>query len=133
MTQYLEFVEYAIVEISNNKTPIFEIIDSFLKKKDNIFCKILSELKSQLKSNLLDTSYLPKDCLMVDKDKIKLLICDISSIGKYDSLTEVNKLKTLKERVGADKQKAVNKYKKDGVMAFKLSILLGLAIMIIFA
>ncbi|MDE6565969.1 MAG: hypothetical protein K2L47_02745, partial [Clostridia bacterium] len=66
-----------------------------------------------------------------DKKRIQMLISDIVSIGKYDSITEVNKLKSIEERIKLDCDKAKTKYKKDGVMAFKLSVLIGIAIMII--
>ena len=67
----------------------------------------------------------------MDKKNIKMLISDIASIGKYDSVTEVNKLNAILERVKVDAEKANVKYKKDGVMAFKLSVLVGIAVMII--
>ena len=73
----------------------------------------------------------PKECALVDKKNIKMLISDIASIGKYDSVTEVNKLNAILERVKVDAEKANVKYKKDGVMAFKLSVLVGIAVMII--
>lgn len=133
MVCYLEFVEYTLVEIANNKTPIFEIIHNFSANKSNVFTKILFEIEKQLKSNSIDIGVIQNDCLLVDKNKIDMLITDISNIGKYDSVTEINKLNTIKERVVLERQRAVNKYKKDGAMAFKLSILIGVAIMIIFA
>ena len=68
---------------------------------------------------------------MVDKKRIQILISDIVSIGKYDSITEVNKLKSIEERVKKETEKTETKYKKDGVMAFKLSVLIGIAIVII--
>ena len=68
---------------------------------------------------------------MLYKKRIKSLIVDIESIGKYDSVTEVNKLKSIEERTQKEALKTAEKYKKDGVMAFKLSVLIGIAIMII--
>ncbi|MDE6967066.1 MAG: stage III sporulation protein AB [Clostridia bacterium] len=133
MSAYVEFVDYMISEISNNKTPLFNIIDNFLKQNDSIFTKVLSVINVNLKKDIVDTDNYPKDCFLVDKKKIKMLISDIVSVGKYDSVTEINKLKCISERVQKDAQKATDKYKKDGVMAFKLSVLIGIAIMIIFA
>lgn len=131
MAHQVDFISYAITEISNNKTPIFKILDSYIARESNIFTKVLSVINTNLKKDIVDTENYPKDCVLVDKKRIKQLISDIESIGRYDSITEVNKLKTIEERTQKEAQKAMEKYKKDGVMAFKLSVLIGIAVMII--
>ena len=88
-------------------------------------------INGNLKRDVVDNENYPKECALVDKKNIKMLISDIASIGKYDSVTEVNKLNAILERVKVDAEKANVKYKKDGVMAFKLSVLVGIAVMII--
>ena len=60
----------------------------------------------------------------MDKKRIKALISDIESVGKYDSVTEINKLKSIEERSLKDAQKATEKYKKDGVMVIKSALTL---------
>lgn len=131
MSAYVDFIGYAKTEISNNKTPIFNIIDNYSAKESNIFTKVLSVISCNLKKDIMDNNSYPKECALVDKKRIKSLIVDIESIGKYDSVTEVNKLKSIEERTQKEALKTAEKYKKDGVMAFKLSVLIGIAIMII--
>lgn len=131
MTAYVDFVGYAKTEISNNKTPVFTIIDSYIARENNIFTKVLGVINNNLKKDIVDSESYPKECALVDKKRIKTLISDIESVGKYDSVTEINKLKSIEERSLKDAQKATEKYKKDGVMAFKLSVAIGIAIMII--
>lgn len=133
MNSYVDFFGFAKTEISNNKTPIFGIIDGYLAKENNLFTKVLSVINNNLKRDIVDQESYPKECGFVDKKHIKSLIADIESIGKYDSLTEVNKLSSIEEKSKKEWQKATEKYKKDGVMAFKLSVLIGIAIMIILA
>lgn len=133
LSSYLDFLQFCLIEIQNSKTPIYSIIEKFVARENTVFSKTLLLIKQELKSNSLQFDELPKDCMLVDKNKVKMVVNDLSDIGKYDSITEINKLKTLKEQVANDVVKAVDKYKKDGVMAFKLSVLLGVAIMIIFA
>ena len=131
MVNYSDFIGTVKTEISNNKTPIFTIIDNYIVNNTNIFTKILKVINSNLKKDIVDNENYPKECALVDKKRIQWLISDIASIGKYDSVTEVNKLKSIEERVKIDCDLAATKYKKDGVMAFKLSVLIGIAIMII--
>ncbi len=131
MTAYVDFIAYVKTEIYNNKTPIFTIIDNYIAKETNIFTKVLKVINGNLKRDVVDNENYPKECALVDKKNIKMLISDIASIGKYDSVTEVNKLNAILERVKVDAEKANVKYKKDGVMAFKLSVLVGIAVMII--
>ncbi len=131
MAIYLDFIGYVKTEIANNKTPIFTIIDNYISRDVNVFTKVLKVINGNLKKDVVDTENYPKECALVDKKRIQWLISDIASIGKYDSITEVNKLKSIEERVKIDCDLAATKYKKDGVMAFKLSVLIGIAIMII--
>lgn len=131
MNAYADFIGYAKSEIANNKTPLYSIIDSYCSRKQNVFSTTLRMISANLKKDVVDTESYPKECYLVDKSAIKGLINDIVAIGKYDSVTEVNKLNTLEQRVTAEAHKAEEKFKKDGVMAFKLSVLVGIAIMII--
>lgn len=133
MATYVDFLSYAKTEIANNKTPVFDIIDSYISRENNLFTKVLSVINNNLKKDVVDTENYPKECVLVDKKLIKNLVADIESIGKYDSSTEVLKLNGIEERAKVKAAAAATKYKKDGVMAFKLAVLIGIAIMIILA
>lgn len=133
MAAYVDFLAYTKAEIANNKTPVFEIIDGYIERENNLLTKVLCVINNNLKKDIVDTENYPKECVLVDKKIIKALIADIESIGKYDSSTEVLKLNSIEERAKAKAATAATKYKKDGVMAFKLAVLIGIAIMIILA
>lgn len=133
MNAYVDFIEYTRTEISNNKTPIFDIIDSFTKQENNVFANVLSAINNNLKKDIADSENYPKESVLVDKKLIKNLVSDIESIGRYDSSTEVQKLRSIEERAKKKAAATATKYEKDGVMAFKLSVLIGIAIMIILA
>ena len=85
MTAYVDFVGYAKTEISNNKTPVFTIIDSYIARENNIFTKVLGVINNNLKKDIVDSESYPKECALVDKKRIKALISDIESVGKYDT------------------------------------------------
>ena len=74
MTAYVDFIAYVKTEIYNNKTPIFTIIDNYIAKETNIFTKVLKVINGNLKRDVVDNENYPKECALVDKKNIKMLI-----------------------------------------------------------
>ena len=64
MSAYVDFIGYAKTEISNNKTPIFNIIDNYSAKESNIFTKVLSVISCNLKKDIMDNNSYPKECAL---------------------------------------------------------------------
>lgn len=128
----LGFVDYAITEVGGYKTPFIRIIEEYISDKHGDFVELLRAYKRGEKLQVKKTSMNKKFDFGTEKE-YNLAVDMLDNIGKYDSNTEIVKLKKYRGIIESKESIAREKYNKEGTMAFNLSILLGIVIMIIIA
>ncbi|MDR1940311.1 MAG: stage III sporulation protein AB [Clostridiales bacterium] len=123
-----------IDEITHLKTPLIKILEDFAYMKKSEFSKHISVFKETLKTEVLadkrsieqiiDAAYLRRD--------EKIIIADfLSLLGKSHSQSQIINIKHYKNKFEEISVKARETYRVQGSLAYKLGILLGIALMII--
>ena len=114
--EYYRYLLYVLDKISYERMPINEINQSFCKDKKSEFCDFL----------LGDISTPP----ISDSDSSKLAEY-LSEIGMTDADTQIASLGGKCAEMKRFSENEVVKYRKDGALYFKLSVLLGIVAFII--
>ena len=127
-TQFYEFNERFLREISYSKRPIREFIVSNAYKGD--FSELLKNYLSVLgkEDELLNIF---SEISYINQEEIKTAIDYFRSLGKGDSESQKNYFSNAKELIGEYKKKSETEYKKYADLYVKLGVLIGLAIIII--
>lgn len=133
---WLEFIDQLTTQISYLRTPLYEIIDSFLKDKKGEFCDVLLKYKGQI-SKIDDcdksiNSHCDKLGFLKAQEK-ELFNGFFKMLGKTDWNTQVLNLKNYRQNVLEIQQLTIKNLKQNGFLAYKLGILIGIAILIIVA
>ncbi|MDR1906554.1 MAG: stage III sporulation protein AB [Clostridiales bacterium] len=129
-----DFCNLLIDEISNLKTPLIKILENFaFLKKDELskhitaYAEVLSRdvipYEEQIRE-LLSSPYLKKE-------EIRLIADFLMILGRSRSESQVANIKHYKNKFEEVSKKAGEAYTVQGALAYKLGILLGIALMII--
>ncbi|MDR3263527.1 MAG: stage III sporulation protein AB [Clostridiales bacterium] len=123
-----------IDEITHLKTPLIKIFENFTYMKKDEFSKHINAFSELLRREVIaerasllaitDTVYLKKEERTIIADFLSLL-------GKSHSESQVINIKHYKNKFEEISLKAKEAYKVQGTLAYKLGILLGIALMII--
>lgn len=134
--ELLGFYDYVIMEVDSISTPLLTIIDNYKKENEkSIIMPIFERGKSSEKKEISKSKMSKIISQSLSRfsldDDIKCAKVNVMSIGKYDKRNELDKLKNIRANVEIKKNSAVEKYNKEGVMAFNLAVLFGLVVMIL--
>ena len=129
-----KFIEIVAREIESSKTPFIRIVEEYTTANTGDFSNGLKCYVDLSKSGVLTSEKIAtiqwKTCDKNDETIIKNLLV---GIGKYDSKTQLESVKKTLSIAQKRSEFQTKKYNKEGVMAFNLSVLIGLVVLIIFA
>ena len=113
---YYSYLVYASEKISYERMPVTEINRTFLKGKTSEFCRFL---------------YGEKVTPPLSDEEFGAIESYLAGIGKTDAETQIASLNAKVAEIKCHTESECVKYKKDGALYFKLSVLLGIVIFII--
>lgn len=134
---YLElndFLSYAGAELSFKKTPLPDIINGFTSSKKGITAKFLSQYLIALKRGDCAEKMLKETDIPHLKEAEKKEAVDLMrELGKTSLDEQLSLIRRASEAVKVKHTKCAEESKRLGSMYFKLAVLLGIALIIIFA
>jgi stage III sporulation protein AB len=123
-----------IDEIVHLKTPLFKILDNFTYMKKDEFSKHINAFAALLKDEVIaDREKVLKilECVYLKKGE-RLVVADFLMIlGRSHSESQAANIGHYKNKFEEIAGKAKEAYRVQGSLAYKLGILLGIALMII--
>lgn len=121
-------------EIVHLKTPLFKIFDDFAYMKKDEFSKHINAFAALLKEDVIaDREKVLKilECVYLKKEE-RLIAADFLMIlGRSHSESQAANIRHYKNKFEEIAAKAKESYRVQGGLAYKLGILLGIALMII--
>jgi stage III sporulation protein AB len=129
----LEFIDVLTDEISFLKTPLPDIILRFKEGKKGEFISLLNTY------NGLIAEGKPTDAAALNKSfqlhflntlEKEALITFFATLGKTDAQTQLLGLKNHRAKTEVNVKASEAKYKTTGLLAYKLGVLIGIAVMI---
>lgn len=122
-----DFSYFAENKISLLKTPIKEIIISFIQDKKGETKKILSEMLLFFDDN--DDKHCSS--IFLNKNESELIFDFLKNIGKTDLKNVVVLIRAFRNDISDLYEKSKIEYTKKGVLYYKLLVLAGIALMLI--
>ncbi len=128
------FIEYIIREIQSSKTPFIKIVEDYILNNKNDLSNGLKMYIDMSKSGVITSEKISKLSWKTADKKDEIIVKNLlSSVGKYDSKTQIESIRKSLDLCRKRLDLQTKKYNKEGVMAFNLSVLIGLVVLIIFA
>ena len=132
----VEFVDTLTDEVSFLKTPLPQIIQRFGVDKKGDFRDALLTYAEHIGSGK-STEFQPlsqalKLSRLTDGER-DIMLSFLAGLGKTDAKTQLAALKNYRARLESFREESQKKFKTTGLLAYKLGILVGIAIMIIVA
>lgn len=128
------FVELVIREIESSRTPFIRIVEEYVEANSNELAKGLRMYIDMSKTGVLTGGKIAKLEWKSAEKKDEMIVKNLlSGIGKYDSKTQVESVRKSLDVIRTRLDYQTKKYNKEGAMAFNLSVLIGLVVLIIFA
>ncbi len=129
-----KFIELVVREIESSKTPFIRIVEEYTTLSSNDFCNGLKCYIDISKTGVLSADKIQSiSWKTADKNDENIIKSMLVSIGKYDSKTQLESVRKSLDMARKRLDFQTKKYNKEGVMAFNLSVLIGLVVLIIFA
>lgn len=125
----LEFIEHYENQISYLKTPLNEIIAKYCDNKKGEIVKMLHRLIEYLNNKKLGEETLQSSLL--SRGENQAIMSYFLAIGASNMANELNKIKSIKGVIISMLGKSREQYNKNGLLAYKLGVLIGIALMLI--
>jgi stage III sporulation protein AB len=130
----IELMDIMINEITYLKTPISEIMLNFSIDKKGEIKRVVSAYTDYIKNGEVDNDILKTlHSSFLSNNENMTINRTLISIGKSNIVNEVTKIKALRAQLELFLKNATEQYTTTGVLAYKLGILAGIALMIIVA
>lgn len=128
-TQFLQFNERFLREISYAKRPVKEFITAYSYKGE--FAELLNKYLSELGKENVEFMKYVEETAFLEKDEPKTVLEYFESIGKGNSDSQKRYFTNANGVLTESFEKANAEYKKNADLYVKLGVLIGLAIIII--
>ena len=128
------FIELVIREIESSRTPFIRIVEEYVQANSNDLVKGLNMYIDMCKSGVINSEKITNIEWKIADKKDDIIVKNLlSGIGKYDSKTQLESVRKSLDLIRIRLDYQTKKYNKEGAMAFNLSVLIGLVVLIIFA
>lgn len=131
----IEYIDYLKENIGFLKTPLKELSLNFCKEKKGEWAKLLNKYIALLEKGSITSEKIDKlvSSPYIDKERQAVFSQFFSELGKVDCDTQLEQLQRVKASLIPVKDYYGKKYRTTGVLAYRLGILLGIAVMVIAA
>ncbi|MDR2091564.1 MAG: stage III sporulation protein AB [Clostridiales bacterium] len=123
-----------IDEIVHLKTPLFKILDNFTYMKKDEFSKHVNAFAALLKEEIIanrESVLKILECVWLKKEERVVIADFLMILGRSHSESQAANIGHYKNKFAEIAAKAKEAYKVQGGLAYKLGILLGIALMIV--
>lgn len=132
--EFCEFNQMLLDEITNYKSQLIKVIDKYLSVNKNNLSKILTTYKENLQNNIIvfenANDIIPKSLFLSKEERLEI-VDFFNNLGKSSYENEVQFLKRNLDNMKIKTTKAKEDTTKKGDLYFKLSIMLGFAVILL--
>ncbi|MDE6550192.1 MAG: hypothetical protein K2M44_01660 [Clostridia bacterium] len=129
----VSYIDYLKENIGFLKTPIGVLTRNFSKDRKGEFAKMLNKYVALIDKGCLSVESVNKMVASpyIDKERQELMSQFFYGLGKVDCDTQIEQLLRMRAALLPIAEHYDKKYRTTGVLAYRLGILLGIAVMII--